>query len=145
MTVDRAALIAAGVRQDVEEVERRATRLLAADADRMAQIGNAIDARWLDGKRSTAPLPLDIHGTNFQLQVWRALLHIPDGTLVTYHDVAQAIGKPNASRAVGTAVGANPITLLIPCHRVIQSSGIIENYGWGTPRKRILIGIERYV
>lgn len=115
------------------------------DAGYTRPLADAIDARWLDGKRNAAPLPLDIHGSNFQLQVWRALMRIPDGALVSYHDVARAIGRANAPRAVGTAVGSNPISLLIPCHRVIQSSGIIENYGWGTPRKRILIGLEHDV
>lgn len=100
-----------------------------------------IEKKWLQGDDAT-PLPLDIHGTNFQLQVWRALLRIPHGALVSYRDVARGIGKPTAARAVGTAVGDNPISLLIPCHRVIQSSGIIENYGWGSDRKRVLIGIE---
>lgn len=104
-------------------------------------IAKAIDARWFGGERGS-PLPLDIHGTNFQLMVWQALLRIPNGALVSYHDVARAIKRPNAPRAVGTAVGSNPISLLIPCHRVIQSSGIIENYGWGSDRKRVLIGIE---
>lgn len=111
------------------------------DQNGTESIADAIDARWFGGKRN-ASLPLDIHGTNFQLMVWRALLRIPTGALVSYHDVARAIGKPSAPRAVGTAVGSNPLSLLIPCHRVIQSSGIIENYGWGSDRKRVLIGVE---
>jgi AraC family transcriptional regulator of adaptative response/methylated-DNA-[protein]-cysteine methyltransferase len=86
----------------------------------------------------------DIHlfGTNFQIQVWQALLKIPSGAAVSYKDVADYIGKPKASRAVGGAVGANPISLLIPCHRVIQQSGIIENYGWGTARKKLILALE---
>jgi len=87
-------------------------------------------------------LTLDLHGTNFQIQVWRALLKIPTGGTVSYQDVAQSLGDPNASRAVGTAVGANPVTLLIPCHRVIQKSGIVENYAWGSARKKIILGLE---
>ncbi len=87
-------------------------------------------------------LKLHLYGTNFQIQVWQALLKIPCGAAVSYQDVAIHIGRPTASRAVGGAVGANPIALLIPCHRVIQKSGIIENYGWGTPRKMLLLGLE---
>lgn len=87
-------------------------------------------------------LTLDLHGTNFQIQVWQALLKIPVGGAVSYQDVARALGDTKASRAVGTAVGANPVCLLIPCHRVIQKSGIVENYRWGTPRKKALLGME---
>lgn len=85
---------------------------------------------------------IHLYGTNFQIQVWQALLKIPCGGAVSYQDVAQYIDKPKASRAVGSAVGANPISLLIPCHRVIQASGIVENYGWGTPRKKLLLALE---
>ncbi len=88
------------------------------------------------------PLRLDLHGTNFQIKVWEALLKIPPGTVVAYADVARAIGQPTALRAVGRAVGANPISLVIPCHRVIQSSGVIHNYRWGTTRKRLMLGSE---
>lgn len=87
-------------------------------------------------------LRLDLHGTNFQIQVWRALLKIPAGGVMNYGDIAAALGDAKASRAVGTACGANPIMLLIPCHRVIQKSGIVENYAWGTPRKKIILSIE---
>lgn len=87
-------------------------------------------------------LRLDLHGTNFQIQVWRALLKIPAGGVMSYGDVAAALGDAKASRAVGTACGANPIMLLIPCHRVIQKSGIVENYAWGTARKKIILSIE---
>lgn len=87
-------------------------------------------------------LNIHLYGTNFQIQVWQALLKIPCGGAVSYQDVAHYLGKPTASRAVGGAVGANPISLLIPCHRVIQASGIIDNYGWGTPRKRLILALE---
>lgn len=87
-------------------------------------------------------LKLDLHGTNMQIQVWQALLKIPLGETVTYQSIAQQIGKPKASRAVGNAVGANPVSLLIPCHRVIRGTGIIDNYGWGSPRKKLILGME---
>lgn len=97
------------------------------------------------GTAAEKKLNLHLYGTNFQIQVWRALMKIPCGATVSYQTVAQAIGKPKASRAVGGAVGANPISLLIPCHRVIQQSGIIENYGWGTPRKKLILGLESHL
>jgi len=85
---------------------------------------------------------LDLKGTNFQLKVWEALLRIPAGALVSYGDVAQAIGHPDAQRAVGTAVGSNPIAFLIPCHRVIKSTGAFGNYASGPIRKKAMIGWE---
>lgn len=87
-------------------------------------------------------LTLHLYGTNFQMQVWQALLKIPCGATVSYQAVAEYIGRPKAFRAVGTAVGANPVSLLIPCHRVIQATGIVENYGWGTPRKKLILALE---
>ena len=89
------------------------------------------------------PLGLHVQGTNFQLKVWEALLRIPYGGLVTYGDVAEAVCSRKASRAVGAAVGANMISLLIPCHRVILSSGVIHNYRWGAPRKKAILAMER--
>jgi AraC family transcriptional regulator of adaptative response/methylated-DNA-[protein]-cysteine methyltransferase len=93
--------------------------------------------------QASGKLRLDLFGSNFQIQVWQALLKIPCGATVSYQDVANHLNRPTASRAVGTAVGKNPISLLIPCHRVIQQSGIVENYGWGTPRKKFILGMER--
>jgi AraC family transcriptional regulator, regulatory protein of adaptative response / methylated-DNA-[protein]-cysteine methyltransferase len=81
-------------------------------------------------------------GTPFQLKVWEALLRIPAGRAVRYGDVARAIGHPSATRAVGTAVGANPIACLIPCHRVLQSTGAFGGYRWGPARKRLLLASE---
>jgi AraC family transcriptional regulator, regulatory protein of adaptative response / methylated-DNA-[protein]-cysteine methyltransferase len=90
------------------------------------------------------PLRLWYKGTNFQIKVWQALLSIPPGQLVTYGDIARAIGQPSAARAVGTAIGANPIGLLIPCHRVIRSTELFDTqYRWGTDRKLALIGWEQ--
>jgi len=89
-----------------------------------------------------APLGLHVQGTNFQLKVWEALLRIPCGALVTYGDIAREVCTARASRAVGAAVGANMISLLIPCHRVILSSGVVHNYRWGTARKKALLAME---
>lgn len=88
------------------------------------------------------PVSLIVKGTNFQVNVWKALLGIPYGKLATYGQLAKNIGKPNASRAVGSAVGANPIAFLIPCHRVIRNTGIIGEYRWGNLRKRAMLCTE---
>lgn len=87
-------------------------------------------------------IKLHLKGTAFQLKVWEALLRIPRGGLSTYGSIAGFIENPKASRAVGTAVGDNPIAFLIPCHRVIQSSGVLGNYHWGSDRKAAMIGWE---
>lgn len=87
-------------------------------------------------------IKLHLKGTDFQLKVWEALLKIPQGKLSTYGEIAQQIENPNASRAVGTAIGSNPIAYLIPCHRVIQSSGGFGGYMWGPTRKTAIIGWE---
>lgn len=91
----------------------------------------------------TPPTRLLLRGTNFQVKVWHALLRIPEGAVVSYEDVARAIGQPTALRAVGAAVGRNPICLLVPCHRVIQKSGIIHNYRYGVPRKKAILAWEQ--
>jgi len=105
-----------------------------------------IAARAFAGLRpdgaASAPLRLVLKGTNFRVKVWEALLRIPPGGLATYKDIAAAIGAPKASRAVGAAVGANPISLMIPCHRVILASGAIHQYRWSPQRKRTLIAWE---
>jgi AraC family transcriptional regulator, regulatory protein of adaptative response / methylated-DNA-[protein]-cysteine methyltransferase len=88
------------------------------------------------------PLSVFVRGTNFQIAVWRALLSIPPGTLTSYGQIARLVGKPTSSRAVGTAVGANPVSLLIPCHRVIQQSGRIGGYRWGLTRKHAMHAME---
>ena len=87
-------------------------------------------------------LILHLKGTSFQLQVWEALLNIPSGALSTYGSIAKHLKNPLASRAVGTAVGSNPIAVLIPCHRVLGASGSMGHYRWGTIRKMALIGWE---
>jgi len=115
------------------------------------------NAKMIEDHRSTAPLvepifdlsqhgqqPLRVHlrGTNFQLKVWEALLNIPAGTVTTYEGIASSIGKPGALRAVGTAVGHNPIAVLIPCHRVIHKAGEFGNYRYGVLRKKALLARE---
>jgi len=91
---------------------------------------------------SQGPIALHLKGTNFQLQVWRALLKISLGDLTTYQGLAQAVGKPKAARAIGNAVGKNPVGFLIPCHRVIRGNGELGGYRWGQDRKAMLLGWE---
>ena len=127
--------------------------------------GNAIDmlvSSWPDAKmienhkttvalvepifnlnmRSKQPLHLHLRGTNFQLKVWEALLRIPPGAVTSYQGLAEQAGRPGASRAVGTALGRNPIAVLIPCHRVIRKLGEFGNYSYGVARKKALLGWE---
>ncbi len=87
-------------------------------------------------------IKLHLKGSDFQLKVWEALLKIPYGGLTTYGDIATQINNPKACRAVGTAIGENPVAFLIPCHRVIRSSGELGNYHWGEIRKTAIIGWE---
>jgi AraC family transcriptional regulator of adaptative response/methylated-DNA-[protein]-cysteine methyltransferase len=88
------------------------------------------------------PVRVVLIGTDFEVQVWETLLKIPCGKATTYSDVARSIGRPSASRAVGAAVGKNPISFVVPCHRVVGSSGALSGYHWGVPRKRAILGWE---
>ncbi len=94
-------------------------------------------------RKNRPEIKLHLKGTDFQIKVWECLLEIPIGELSTYGNIAKQIGNPDASRAVGTAIGSNPIAFIIPCHRVIQSSGKIGGYRWGSPRKAAIIRWER--
>ena len=116
-----------------------AARLSTTGAGPQAEaLQSALDRDWT----TAAKIRLHLHGKQFQMKVWEALLRIPAGRLASYGDVAAAVGAPEASRAVGTAVGANPVALLIPCHRVIRQSGAVGGYRWGAPRKQAIIGWE---
>jgi AraC family transcriptional regulator of adaptative response/methylated-DNA-[protein]-cysteine methyltransferase len=102
-----------------------------------------VAARIFDpGIKRQAPLAVLVKGTNFQIKVWEALLRIPAGRITTYAGLARSIGQPRAARAVGSAVAANHIGYLIPCHRVIRNTGIFGEYRWGPLRKRILVSAE---
>jgi AraC family transcriptional regulator of adaptative response/methylated-DNA-[protein]-cysteine methyltransferase len=130
------------------------------DARSCADAGVALRASWpaarwsrdergvrafeerLSGGGAEVPLRLHVHGTSFQVQVWRALLALPSGSSCSYAELARAVGAPRAARAVGTAVGANPVAVLIPCHRVLRSTGALGGYRWGPERKRALLAWE---
>ena len=88
------------------------------------------------------PVRVVLIGTDFEVQVWETLLKIPVGKATTYSAVANHIGRPTASRAVGAAVGKNPISFVVPCHRVVGTSGALTGYHWGVPRKRAILGWE---
>ena len=104
-----------------------------------ALVGPIFDLRF---NTRIKPLTLHLRGTNFQLKVWEALLQIPAGSVSTYEGIASHIGNPNAVRAVGTAVGHNPIAVLIPCHRVIRKAGEFGKYRYGALRKKALLARE---
>jgi len=103
-----------------------------------------VAARIFDPGRWSAEQPVRVVliGTDFEVKVWETLLKIPCGKATTYRDVANRIGKPSAARAVGAAVGKNPISFVVPCHRVVGSSGALTGYHWGVPRKRAILGWE---
>ncbi len=94
------------------------------------------------GAERGTPLRLLLCGTRFQVQVWRALLEIPEGRTASYQDLARRVGNPRAVRAVGTANGANPVSWLVPCHRVIRKTGALGGYEWGLGRKLAMLGME---
>jgi O-6-methylguanine DNA methyltransferase len=100
-------------------------------------------ASYFDGARADVDLPLDMRGADFETRVWRALLRIPAGETRSYGSIAKELGSIGASRAVGLANGANPIAIVVPCHRVIGSSGSLTGYGGGLDRKRWLLDHER--
>lgn len=133
------------------------------EADGLAAAVEALAARWPEARlvedpaateaaarevsarmqgQQPGPLSLVLKGTPFQLKVWEALLTLPEGQVTTYSGLAAAAGAPGASRAVGTAMGNNPIGYLIPCHRVIRASGALGEYRWGEIRKKALLALE---
>lgn len=127
----------------LDSFQRRWKRArFVADRDRTAGIARRIFAPLSANGGGSEPIRLHIMGTNFQIKVWEALLRIPMGAMVSYSDIATHLGDPKASRAVGSAVGQNPISFLIPCHRVLHKAGSISGYAWGRTRKRIMLGWE---
>jgi methylated-DNA-[protein]-cysteine S-methyltransferase len=98
---------------------------------------------WFEGRRRTFDLPLELHGTAWQRRVWDVLLEIPFGETVTYGEVARRVGRPESARAVGHAVGRNPVCIVVPCHRVVAAGGAIGGYAGGLDNKRWLLAHER--
>jgi len=112
------------------------------DESKFTDVMQQLD-EYFAGTRTSFDLMYEVAGTDFQKSVWREIAKIPYGTRITYKDIAEAIGKPKAVRAVGTAVGSNPISIAVPCHRVLATSGKLGGYAGGLDSKRILLGIER--
>lgn len=100
-------------------------------------------AKYFRGELSDFDLKLNLKGTEFQQQVWKLLEEIPHGKTATYGELAGKLGRPQASRAVGSAVGRNPVSIVVPCHRVLGSNGAITGYAGGVKRKEILLELER--
>ena len=108
----------------------------------MPEIRKAI-VEFISGESSLARVPLDIRGTVFQRRVWEELRRIPRGETRTYREIARAVGAPDAVRAVGSACGANPVALVVPCHRAVRTDGGLGGYAWGLPRKKKLLALEK--
>jgi methylated-DNA-[protein]-cysteine S-methyltransferase len=120
--------------ETIDAPERADDPLLAATARLLCE--------YFAGALPTFDVPLDLQGTDFQRAVWRALLEIAPGRTRTYGEIARELGVPTASRAVGAAVGRNPISIIVPCHRVVGSSGALTGYAGGLDRKASLLRIE---
>jgi methylated-DNA-[protein]-cysteine S-methyltransferase len=114
---------------------RRPRESMLAEARRQLEAYFAGKLRWFN-------LPLRPEGTSFQLAVWAALRDIPYGETISYSDLARRVGRPSAARAVGRAVGQNPLAIVVPCHRVVGASGALTGFAWGLERKRWLLELE---
>ncbi len=114
----------------------------SAESDAMLARARRQLEEYFAGERRAFDLPLAAAGTDFQQKVWAALLEVPYGATASYGDIARRIGAPSAVRAVGAANGRNPISIVVPCHRVIGSSGSLTGYGGGIERKRFLLALE---
>lgn len=129
-----------------EDFEHMVKRFPAADfaenSEAMEPYANELK-EYLEGGRTDFSLPVDVKGTPFQEAVWTALREIPYGATYTYSDIAEKIGKPAAVRAVGTAIGANPVLITVPCHRVIGKNGAITGYRGGIEMKQHLLELEK--
>jgi O-6-methylguanine DNA methyltransferase len=112
------------------------------DSHRNHRVVTELDL-YFQGKLHEFNVPLDLRGTNFQLKVWRLLLSVPYGKTCSYRDIARSLGQPRAARAVGGAVGSNPISIIVPCHRIIGANGSLTGYGGGLSRKRALLSLEK--
>jgi AraC family transcriptional regulator of adaptative response/methylated-DNA-[protein]-cysteine methyltransferase len=136
------AVLVAELRGDYPRATIRVADPNRREDSRIGQWADAL-AAYVAGNSKMPTPPMDIRGTPFQFSVWEQLRAIPAGETRSYSEIAQRIGRPRAIRAVGTANGANPVSILIPCHRAIRSSGHLGGYRWGLDRKRKLLEMER--
>ena len=129
--------------------EKELKKLLAREFGEAELVEDALPAlkkgivEFLRGDANLAKVPVDIRGTVFQRKVWDELRRIPRGETRTYSEIARAIGAPRAVRAVGSACGANPVALVVPCHRAVRTDGGMGGYAWGLPRKKKLLALEK--
>ncbi|HVZ61303.1 MAG TPA: methylated-DNA--[protein]-cysteine S-methyltransferase [Terriglobales bacterium] len=114
--------------------------LAAADASFAKVVSKVID--FIEAPASGLDLPLDLHGTAFQHRVWQELCNIPVGSTASYGEIARRMGVPSSVRAVGRACCANPVAVVVPCHRVVRGDGALAGYRWGSERKRALLSRE---
>ena len=129
---------------DAEAVAATLSRpgeIIVWDAARCEPVARQLQA-YFCGERQTFALPLALRGTPFQQQVWEELTRIPYGTTVSYRELAERVGRPTASRAVGQANGANPVVIVVPCHRVVGARGTLTGYAYGVSRKQKLLQLE---
>ena len=123
-------------------VPRAAADADAAAADPTIAVVRAQIGEYFEGRRSTFSVPVRLNGPEFYRRVWSALCDIPYGETISYGELARRVGEPDAARAVGAANGANPIVIIVPCHRVIGADGKLVGYGGGLARKRTLLDLE---
>jgi O-6-methylguanine DNA methyltransferase len=128
----------------LSQVQRKMSFASVVEDVSVEPLRQAVDQleRYFAGERIQFTCPLDLHGTPFQLQMWNALTRIPYGETRSYAEIACEIERPNAVRAVGAANGANPVAIIVPCHRVIGSNGSLTGYGGGLPTKAWLLDLE---
>jgi O-6-methylguanine DNA methyltransferase len=131
------------IRPNPRHLREEKNGLQFADSAHRMQVFVSELEEYFDGKRRGFTFPLDLRGTDFQLACWRALLAIPYGETRSYADIARAVGKPNAFRAVGMANNRNPLAIVVPCHRVIGANDRLVGYGGGLARKQWLLQHER--
>ena len=124
-------------------LRRRAPDARCEEGDELNRAAATQILQYLEGKRTEFDLPLDLRGTPFQRRVWEKLLDIPYGETRSYRDIARAVHRPRALRAVGNANGANPVSLVVPCHRVVTSGGKLGGYAGGLSLKAHLLAMER--
>ncbi|HEY8038527.1 MAG TPA: methylated-DNA--[protein]-cysteine S-methyltransferase [Polyangiaceae bacterium] len=143
---DQGALVALGFEEHwdalVRRLQRRFPGATPAPSRSAAAVGDALDAYLAGDVHALDGLAVDAGGTPFQQRVWTALRAVPAGTTCSYADVARAVGAPRAVRAVGAANGANPVSIVVPCHRVVASDGSLHGYGGGLERKAWLLAHE---
>ena len=143
------ALEFTGPRKRLPRLEARLRRwfpphdIVDADTDPVARTRGWLEDYFEGSAAAVGDLPIDMHGAPFETRVWKALLEIPAGQTMSYGAIAKKLGSAGASRAVGAANGANPIAIIVPCHRVIGSSGSLTGYGGGLDRKKWLLDHER--